>query len=256
MKVSAYSFLGITVNALQEGGLFALIREAAARNERYVVANHNLHSLYLYHHDPTFRAFYGRADYVHVDGMPLVWAGRLLGYPLGREHRLTSVDWLPGVLERCAAEGMRVYFLGSRPGVPEEAAARFLALAPALRVKTHHGYFDAAPGSGENEEVLREIAEYRPHALMVGMGMPRQERWILQNLDRLQANTVWNLGAFMDYFAGATPTPPRWMARLGFEWLARFASEPRRLWRRFLLEPPFAAALLARELMARRKIGP
>ena len=251
MNVQSYDLLGIRVDALTEGDLYALIREAAARDERYLVLNHNLHSLYLYHHDPVFRKLYDRTDHVHVDGMPLVWAGGLLGHALTRENRLTSVDWLPSVLKACARDGLRVFFLGSKPGIPERAADRFLEDAPGLRIKTHHGYFDATPGSPENERVLREINAYRPHALMVGMGMPRQEYWILANLDRLQANTVWNLGAFMDYAADAVPTPPRWMARLGFEWLARFAAEPGRLWRRYLLEPPFALGLLARNLVRR-----
>ncbi len=251
MKVPSYNLLGVKVDALTEDGLSALIREAASENKRYLITNHNLHSLYLYHHDSAFRKLYDRAAYVHVDGMPLVWAGRLLGYGLTRENRLTSVDWLPQVLKGCARDGLRVFFLGSKPGVPEKAAARFAEAAPGLQVQTHHGYFDATSGSPENERILRQINEYRPHALMVGMGMPRQERWILENLDRLDANTVWNLGAFMDYAAGAVSTPPRWMARLGFEWLARLAAEPRRLWRRYLLEPPFALVLLARDLASR-----
>lgn len=254
MNVPSYRLLGVRVDALTERGLYGLIHEAAAGGERYLVLNQNLHSLYLYHHDPLFRRLYDRADYVHVDGMPLVWAARLLGYGLTRENRLTSVDWLPSVLKACARDGMRVFFLGSKPGVPERAAARFLRDAPGLRIKTHHGYFDAAPGGPENERVVREINDYRPHALMVGMGMPRQERWILDNLDNLRANTVWNLGAFMDYAADAVPTPPRWMARLGFEWLARLAAEPGRLWRRYLLEPPFALGLLLRDLA--RRYGP
>lgn len=251
MNVPSYKLLGVRVDALTEEGLSELIREAAAGNRRSLVLNHNLHSLYFYHHDPAIRKLYDRADHVHVDGMPLVWAGRLLGYPLTRENRLTSVDWLPSVLRSCARDGLRVFFLGSKPGVPERATARFLEDAPELRVRTHHGYFDAAPGSPENERVLREINDYRPHVLMVGMGMPRQERWILDNLDSLRATTIWNLGAFMDYAAGAVPTPPRWMARLGFEWLARLAAEPDRLWRRYLLEPPFALGLLARDLARR-----
>ena len=251
MNVPSYTLLGVRVDALTEEGLSALIREAAAEGRRYLIANHNLHSLYLYHHDPAFRRLYERADYVHIDGMPLVWAGRLLGHGLTRENRLTSVDWLPRVLKTCAEEGLRLFFLGSKPGVPEKAVARFLEAAPGLQVRTRHGYFDAALGSPENEQVLRQINEYRPHALMVGMGMPRQERWLLENLDRIEANTVWNLGAFMDYAADAVPTPPRWMARLGFEWLARLAAEPGRLWRRYLLEPPFALGLLAGDLARR-----
>lgn len=147
MNVPSYELLGIKVDALTEGDLPALIREAAARGERNLILNHNLHSLYLYHHDPVFRSLYDRADHVHIDGMPLVWAGRLLGCALTRENRLTSVDWLPSVLRSCARDGLRVYFLGSKPGVPEIAAARFLKDAPGLQIRSHHGYFDAAAGA-------------------------------------------------------------------------------------------------------------
>ena len=247
----AYSFLGITVNALTRDDLSTLVESAVGENGKYTIGYHNLHSLYIYHHDPVFRNFYERADYVHVDGMPLVWAGKLLGYPLKRENRLTSIDFLGPVLAKCSAKNLRIFFLGARPGVAEKAAMRLAADTPDLQVKTHHGYFDATPGSTENEQVLRTINTYRPHVLLVGMGMPRQERWILENVDRLNANTVWSLGAFMDYFAGVTPTPPRWTGGLGLEWLYRFLSEPRRLWKRYLLEPPFVLLLLVYELTRR-----
>lgn len=252
MNPPAYSFLGVIVNALTVDGLGALVERAVGENGRYVIGYHNLHSLYIYHHDPAFRKFYDRVDYVHIDGMPLVWAGKLLGYPLKRRNRLTSVDWLLPVLERCAANNLRVFFLGSKPGVAEKAVERFVADIPALRAETQHGYFDAGPGSIENEQVLRTINAYRPHVLLVGMGMPRQERWILENVDRLDVNVAWSMGAFMDYFAGVTPTPPRWMGRSGLEWLHRLLSEPGRLWKRYLLEPPFALWLLAGELARRR----
>jgi N-acetylglucosaminyldiphosphoundecaprenol N-acetyl-beta-D-mannosaminyltransferase len=89
------------------------------------------------------------------------------------------------------------------------------------------------------------------------MGMPRQERWILENVERLDVNVVWSMGAFMDYFAGTTPTPPRWMGRWGLEWLYRLLSEPKSMWKRYLLEPPFALWLLAGELVrhGRRVLG-
>lgn len=253
MNAPAYSFMGVTVNALTVEGLSDIVREAVAENAKLVVGHHNLHSLYIYHRDPRFRRFYEHADYVHVDGMPLVWAGRLLGHPLKRENRLTSVDWIEPVLRTCAEEDLRVFFLGSRPGVAEKAAAHFQARLPGLRVEPCHGYFDAAPESAENEEVLARINAYRPHVLMVGMGAPRQERWILENVHRLDVNVAWALGAFMDYFAGAIPTPPRWMGRSGLEWLYRLLSEPRRLWRRYLLEPPFALWLLANELVKKKR---
>lgn len=253
MKPPAYSFLGITVNALTQDDLSTLVEEAVSKDERRVIGYHNLHSLYLYYHNHRFHKFYERADYVHIDGMPLVWLGRLLGHPLRRKNRLTSVDWLGTVLKRCSEEDLRVFFLGSKPGVAEKAAARFVADLPELRVKTHHGYFDATPGSAENERLLREINGYRPHVLMVGMGMPHQELWILNNVDQLDVNVAWSLGAFMDYFAGITPKPPRWMGRSGLEWLYRLLSEPRRLWRRYLLEPWFVLWLLALEIVRKTR---
>ncbi len=257
MNPSAYSFLGVTVHALTESDLEEMVEEAAASNKRRVAGYHNLHSLYLYHQAPLFREFYERADYVHTDGMSLVLLGRLLGHPLGRENRLTSVDWLGPVLKRCSEKNLRVFFLGSRPGVAEKAAARFAAEAPGLQAQTHHGYFDTIPGSEENRQVLAKINAYKPHVLLVGMGMSRQERWILDNIDRLDVNLAWSLGAFMDYFAGVVPVPPRWMGRLGLEWLYRLLSEPRRLWKRYLLEPWFVIlrllpAELARGLRERR----
>lgn len=227
------------------------MEKAVKENAKYVIGNHNLHSVYIYHQDPEFRKFYERTDYVHIDGMSLVWAGKLLGYPLKRENRMTYVDLLGPVLARCDTKELRVFFLGSRPGVAEHAAAHFVTEHPTLQVKTHHGYFDS--GSIENERVLRTINAYRPHVLMVGMGMPYQEAWILTNLDRLDANTIWNAGAFLDYFAGVTPTPPRWMGKLGLEWLHRFFSDPRRLWKRYLLEPPFVLRLLITDLASRKE---
>ncbi|TCJ15260.1 glycosyltransferase [Rubrobacter taiwanensis] len=251
MKPPAYTLLGITVHALTLEEMILIPEIAAERDAKWVIGNHNLHSLYIYHHDATMRRFYERADYVHIDGMPLVWMGRLLGHPLTRDHRHTSIDWLPPLLERCAARGLRVFFLGSKPGVDRRAAEHFREHIPGLQLRTHHGYFDATPGGPENERVVRQINAFRPHALMVGMGMPRQERWIVQNIDRLQINAVWNLGAFMDYFAGAVPIPPRWTGRVGLEGVYRLVREPRRLWRRYVIESPFALWLLLRELARR-----
>ena len=85
--------------------------------------------------------------------------------------------------------------------------------------------------------MLDEIAQFHTDILMVGMGMPRQEHWIVDHLDRIPAHAILTAGACMDYVAGVVATPPRWMGRAGLEWLYRLGSEPGRLWRRYLLEP-------------------
>jgi N-acetylglucosaminyldiphosphoundecaprenol N-acetyl-beta-D-mannosaminyltransferase len=93
---------------------------------------------------------------------------------------------------------------------------------------------------------LAEIERFRPDILMVGMGMPRQEHWIVENLEHIHAHAILTSGACMDYLAGVVPIAPRWMGRFGVEWMFRLWSEPSRLWQRYLLEPWFLLMLLLR----------
>jgi N-acetylglucosaminyldiphosphoundecaprenol N-acetyl-beta-D-mannosaminyltransferase len=93
---------------------------------------------------------------------------------------------------------------------------------------------------------MAQINAYAPHVLFVGMGMPRQEIWILDNQTSLNANAILPAGALMDYMAGEIPTPPRWLASLYLEWLYRLISEPARLWRRYLVEPWFVLGQVLR----------
>ena len=101
-----------------------------------------------------------------------------------------------------------------------------------------HGYFDKSPDSVENEAVLQAINATRPDILLVGLGMPLQERWLMENWDRIEAKVALPVGALFDYLAGEFPRAPRWMTDHGLEWLGRLIIEPRRLWRRYLLGNP------------------
>jgi N-acetylglucosaminyldiphosphoundecaprenol N-acetyl-beta-D-mannosaminyltransferase len=130
--------------------------------------------------------------------------------------------------------------------VADQAAARLHETFPGLQIESHHGYFDRTAGSAEQEAVLARIAEYRPQLLLVGMGMPLQEHWVLESLDRLEANLIFTVGGLFDYLAGVQPTPPRWMGRVGLEWLHRLVADPRRMWQRYFLEPWFVVGLLLR----------
>jgi N-acetylglucosaminyldiphosphoundecaprenol N-acetyl-beta-D-mannosaminyltransferase len=244
--------LGITVNPLSIPQLNALIAEAITRKQRWIIAHHNLHSIYTYHHDAKMRTFYAKADYIHIDGMALVFLGRLLGLSLKREERVTYVDWTPPLMTAAAQRGWRIFYLGSKPGVAEQAAKRLQEKFPGLQIATAHGYFDARPDSEENQAILAQINAYQAHVLMVGMSMPRQENWILDNLEQLSTNAILPSGAAIDYVAGALPTPPRWAGRWGLEWLFRLLAEPKRLWRRYLVEPLFLVSLVLAEPFKRR----
>lgn len=249
MKRLPYTFLGIHVDALSIPELNSLIGESIEQGKKWMIANHNLHSLYLYHHDPKMQALYAKADYVHIDGMALVLLGKLLGFPLKREQRVTYADWVWSLMAEAVQKRWRVFYLGSKPAVAERGAKILQKKFPGLQMATAHGYINTQKGSQENLATLAAINDYQPHILMVGMGMPRQEYWILDNLEHIHTNTILPCGACMDYVAGAIPTPPRWMGKFGLEWLYRLLSEPKRLWRRYLLEPWFIAGLFLREIL-------
>lgn len=249
--IGRVSFLGIQVEALSMPELNAIVAGAIESGERLIVANHNLHSIYLYHHDSKMQAFYAAADHIHADGMAVVALARLLGIPLRREHRVTFVDWMGPLSYAAATNGWRVFYLGSQPGIAERGAEALRLRYPGLKIETAHGFFDPSPASAEAEALVVRIKAWQPHLLITGMGMPRQEHWIIDHAHKLPPCVVLNGGAALDYFAGVIPTPPRWAGRCGLEWLFRLFAEPRRLWSRYLVEPWFIAYKLVVEMISR-----
>ena len=235
-------FLGTVVSRFTLQDLTASVASYIENNcLRAIISNHNLHSIFVFHRDPVMREFYEASDICHFDGMGAVWIARLLGNRVNGTNRITYVDWIWSVMERASKSGWKIYFVGGRPGVAERAGKVFQTRFGAIQFSGRDGFFNAVAGSADNLAVLKQIREYQPNLLIVGMGMPRQERWILENLEQIEANVILQAGACMDYVAGVVPTPPRWMGRAGLEWLYRFAFEPRRLAIRYLVEPWFVA---------------
>jgi N-acetylglucosaminyldiphosphoundecaprenol N-acetyl-beta-D-mannosaminyltransferase len=230
---------------MTELDLYEIVAEVVGADRRCVIAHHNLHSVYLYHHDAKMRTFYERAHYIYADGVPLIYLGKLLGYPLRLEHRSTCWDYVYAFMSQAAQRSWRVFYLGSKPGVAELGAEILRRKAPALQIATAHGYFST--DNEENQKVLEAINAFQPNVLMVGMGMPRQEHWILDNMENIQANVLISVGGCMNYVAGTLPTPPRWMSPFVFQGVFRLLSDPRHVWRRYLLEPWFVLGLVLRE---------
>ena len=225
-----FDILGVDVTPIDVTGLTDLVFAPVGSGLR-VFANVNLHALHLVRDSNLMQQLFTRAHLTHVDGMPVIWLARSLGYPFDRRHRVTYVDWQPEILRRADETGGGVYFLGGAPGVGARAAELIADEYPRVRFGFHHGFFE------ESEPVLEAIRRFSPDILFVGMGMPRQEQWILEHWDDLPSCSVLPCGASFDYFTGVVRTPPRWMGRVGLEWSYRLFMEPRRLWRRYLLEP-------------------
>jgi N-acetylglucosaminyldiphosphoundecaprenol N-acetyl-beta-D-mannosaminyltransferase len=190
---------------------------------------------------------------VFCDGAGVMLAARLLGRRI--PARITYADWMWRLAAFAEAEGLSLFLLGARPGVAEEAARRLLARHPKLHISgVRHGYFDHAAGSPQNEAVLREIEASRPDFLLVGLGMPLQEHWLMDNWHRIEAGVALTGGAVFDYVSGGLRRGPRFLTENGFEWLARLLIEPRRLWRRYLLgNPLFMLRVLGQRFGAGRR---
>jgi N-acetylglucosaminyldiphosphoundecaprenol N-acetyl-beta-D-mannosaminyltransferase len=243
-SIRTFDVLGCKVHAVTASRLTDLVEDAVESRESCIIANHNLHSLYLYQKDPKLRALFSKAKWIHVDGMGIVLLARIFGARIERAERVTYVDWFPLLLERVAARNWRLFYLGSKPGVADKGVEMLRKKYPGLRMKVGHGYFD--PAGEANESVLEEIRRFAPEVVMIGMGMPRQEQWIADNINSLGSAVVLPCGAAIDYVAGEIPTPPRWAGRWGLEWLYRLLAEPGRLWKRYLVEPWFVLLLIGR----------
>ena len=245
--------LGVWFNTLATRDLQHIVAHAIEAQQKTIIAHHNLHSIFLYRRDAKMRQFYSLADFAHVDGMALVLSARLVGLPIRRAHRVTYADWIWRLAGEAAQRGWKIYHLGGAPGIADRAAQLLTTRYQGLEICTHHGY--AHPEGTENDRILRQIDDLRPDILMVGMGMPRQEHWILDNLESLRADVILPCGACMDYVAGVVSTPPRWAGRVGLEWLFRLAHEPVRLSKRYLVEPLFLVGPFCKELIWRRILG-
>lgn len=234
-----------------------MIAESVDGRTRLTMFTQNLHSAYLQQRNPSFRRSYESADVSYIDGMPFVLHGRLLGLgrTLDRSHRTTYLDWYEQFYRMAEQQGWRIYYVGGTAESLELGLRVLREQFPRVVTAGRHGYFDAS--GVENEETVVAINRFEPDVLMVGMGMPRQENWIADNREQLVAPAVVTVGAGNDYIAGITPAPPRWMGRVGLEWAYRLCKEPRRLWRRYLIEPCFLLPVAVKELWhARTKRGP
>lgn len=248
--------MGVDIDMVRPEEVLHHVERFAAAGGKHVVANHNLHSLYLYRRDPEFRAFYAKADLIEADSVPLIFFSGLLGRRGRRIHRCTYLDWRDHFWSVASRRGWRVMYVGGEPGVAARGAESLAERYPGAVIAAEHGYFDASAGSRESAAVIERVRSFAPDILFVGMGMPRQEQWVVRNFAALPDCVIFSVGAAFDYEAGVQRAAPRWMGRLGLEWLFRLAVDPRRLAHRYLVEPwsllGAAAAEVALEVLGRR----
>ncbi len=239
-------FLGVKISFLTVPMLIEIIEDTVAGGQRRTFFTANSHSMNLAFEQPRLRTLYNESDYVLCDGFGVKLAASMLGHRL--PARMTPPDWLDEVVALAIRRDFSIFFLGNRPGVAERAVGKLREKFPTLRVAgMHHGYFDKTHASEESERVVQFVNATKANLLYVGFGMPAQEYWLMENRDRLDVNVAVTVGAMLDFVAGATPRGPRWLTDRGLEWLSRLVTEPRRLWRRYLIGIPLFFFRVLRE---------
>ncbi|WP_304172078.1 WecB/TagA/CpsF family glycosyltransferase [Phenylobacterium aquaticum] len=247
--------LGVTLDLVRLEEIMHHVAAHIAARTRFVVANHNAHSVYLMGRNPEFARYFDHADLTMVDSGPMVLLSRIVGLNARRFHRWTYLDWRHHFWSLANRHGWRVFYLGGAPSVPEAAAQALTEKYPNATIGVRNGYFDATPGSADNTEIVAQITAFQPDVIFVGMGMPRQEVWLLHHLEQLPPCVTYSIGAAFDYEAGVQYSPPRWAARWGFEWLARLLADPRRLFGRYCVEPWFLMGLALRDVAGAVRAG-
>jgi exopolysaccharide biosynthesis WecB/TagA/CpsF family protein len=235
--------LGVPIVRLTPDDALAAIAEASEESPPALVAYANAHTLNLAWTDAEYRKLLQMdAAVVLNDGAGVALAARLQGRSF--PANLNGSDFNPRILELAAVRGWSVYFLGARPGVAERAALRLGAHITGLEVVgARDGYFSA----DEEQQVAAEVKASGARVIMVAMGNPLQERWLVRNLPATGARLGVGVGAFFDFAAEEVPRAPAWMNRLGVEWVHRLVLDPGRLWRRYVLGNPLFLLRVMRE---------
>lgn len=217
----------------------------SGKGQHYVVTPNVDHVVRL-ENDAAFRQAYAGATLVLPDGMPLVWASRVLGKPL--KERVTGADLLPRACAMGARDGRSIFLLGGREGVAELAARKLAEKYPGLRIA---GVYSPPMGferdPAENRRIAALVNRARPDILVVGLGAPKQELWIAAHRRSLDFGVALCIGAAIDFAAGTLSRAPRVLRRTGFEWAWRLAREPRRLWKRYLVDDMAFGRIVLRE---------
>lgn len=198
------------------------------------------------HRDPALKNIINQSDLVNVDGMPVVWASKLLGTPL--KGRVTGIDLFFALVARAAEKDWGVYFLGAKEPVVQDVVRILSEKYPDLRVAGfRNGYWNADEEAG----VVEGIRAARPQLLFVAISSPKKEEFLSKYQSEMDVPFSMGVGGTFDVIVGVTKRAPVWMQRTGFEWFYRFLQEPRRMFRRYFIDDMYFFRLLFTELRKR-----
>ena len=212
----------------------AIEKMIAEERKSYVVAI-NVDVVMKIESDPYLKEIVDGADMVLVDGKPLVWISKLHGKSL--KAKISGSDLVPLLCEVSAKKGYRMFIIGGKDGIAEQAKRRLEEKYPDIQiVGTYAPPIGFEKDKKELNKINNMISEEKPDLLITCFGCPKQEKWIYENINRYDAKVSVCAGATVDFLAGNVKRAPRWMSEHGLEWFYRFLQEPKRMFRRYFVD--------------------
>lgn len=250
---ASFTVLDVRVDAVQIPDVVSIMREWIARRDacRFIAVT-GMHGVTEAQHDPEFKSILNAANLLVPDGYPLLWLGRRRGL-LHLQRRVYGPELMAIFCEQTAAQGYRHFFYGGAPGVAEDLAGRFASMYPGLVVAGTYCPPFRLLTPAEDREGVAAIEQSRADVVWVGLGTPKQERWMFGHRALLRVPVLVGVGAAFDLHTQRTAQAPVCMREHGFEWLFRLLCEPRRLWRRYLVYGSEFVLLVTEESLSRKE---
>lgn len=247
VKVFGLPIAPLTLNAVIDE-IDGMIK--AGRPEFLITANLNF--AMLARENERLRDAVNQAAMIVADGMPLVWGSRLGTQRL--PERVTGADLVPAVCERAAEKGHRIFLLGGAEGAASRAAEKMIARYPGLQIVGVEVPPFRPPSEQENAELIARIRSTNPDILLVAYGQPKGDLWILDNYRELRIPVSIQIGATINFMAGEFSRAPKWVGKLGLEWVHRLILEPKRLGGRYARNTFFLATVILEGLLGGVKV--
>ena len=236
--------LGVGIDAIDMRTAVARVMSAVGGSAGGYVCVTGVHGVIEASRDASMRSILNNSLMTTPDGMPMVWVGRAQG------HKMSRVYGPDLMLELCVAgveRRVRHFFYGGNPGVAEALKTRLVARIPGLMVVGTYTPPFRPLSEAEERDLAAALNNTRPDVMWIGLSTPKQERFMAEHVDRLPCRVMIGVGAAFDMHTGRISQAPRWMQRSGFEWLYRLVTEPRRLWKRYLINNPLFLARLVEQ---------
>lgn len=245
-SVNRVNILGIGAMPLDLGKAVSMLDRWRVEGRRDYACLISVHGLVVSQRDPVIRACLNGSGLAAEDGMPLVWWSRLAGYP--QAGRVCGSDLLDAVCAHGISRQYRHYFYGASPKVLDRLVENLQRRHPGMIVAGYRSPPFRPLTAAEDKDDIDTINAARPDFVWVGLGMPKQEKWMVDHVGKIEATALMGVGAAFDFHAGTKPRAPVWMQRNGLEWLFRLMSEPRRLAHRYLIDNGLFVAYTAGQI--------